>query len=390
MQESPDAVRPLPFTAPAAVVDAIAGLGRTEDLRFSPSNQRLALAVFHAGQIAVFDIRLSRLEVTLTGGALLTSPAFRQPHGLDFLDDETLVVANRAGEVVVIPLPPGQPEVPTVTVEARSICPGWEGPFEAPGSVLISPAPDDAFAVLVVDNNAHTVSRLSGARAPDRLEARAIEVVVSGYLDLPDGLAMSPDGQWLAVSNHNPHNVLLYRWSEAPKMAPDGILRGVRFPHGLRFTPDGGTIWVADAGMPHIHAYTQGPNGWAGVHEPESFCVMDDRTFAAGHCNPQEGGPKGLDVNNGGCILAVTSEHQPLAFFAVEALLQAGLDDARRSTIAVEHEVRLMADQRESNRNLQLARLALAEVKESRSWRLTAPLRRLRSWMETWLSQPKR
>ena len=32
----------------------------------------------------------------------------RYPHGLDFIDDETLVVANREGLVTILRLPPGE------------------------------------------------------------------------------------------------------------------------------------------------------------------------------------------------------------------------------------------------------------------------------------------
>lgn len=48
----------LQYTAPPIVADAISSLGRTEDVRFSPSNRRLAVASFHRNRIFVFDIDL--------------------------------------------------------------------------------------------------------------------------------------------------------------------------------------------------------------------------------------------------------------------------------------------------------------------------------------------
>jgi DNA-binding beta-propeller fold protein YncE len=44
------------YTASPAVRDVIASLGRTEDVRFSPGNNRLAVADFARNRIAVFDI----------------------------------------------------------------------------------------------------------------------------------------------------------------------------------------------------------------------------------------------------------------------------------------------------------------------------------------------
>ena len=42
---------------------------------------------------------------------------------------------------------------------------------------------------------------------------------------------------------------------------------------------------------------------------------MDDTVFGRGRNNPQEGGPKGIDIDPRGQVLAVTCEFQPLAFF---------------------------------------------------------------------------
>jgi hypothetical protein len=39
--------------------DIVACLGRTEDVRFSPSNRRLAVAGFFKNKIAVFDILIA-------------------------------------------------------------------------------------------------------------------------------------------------------------------------------------------------------------------------------------------------------------------------------------------------------------------------------------------
>ncbi|HEY1385429.1 MAG TPA: hypothetical protein VGF43_17525, partial [Dongiaceae bacterium] len=144
------------------------------------------------------------------------------------------------------------------------------------------------------------------------------------WLNLPDGVSASRDGSWIAVSNHNTHNVLLYDNTRAlhGESVPDGALRCVYYPHGLRFTADGRHILVADAGAPYIHVYAQDGQGWGGVRNPAaSIHIMADAVFARGRNNLQEGGPKGLDIDRGGAVLVATSEHQPLVFFDLPALL---------------------------------------------------------------------
>src|SRR5262245_2239299 len=93
----------LDYAATANVRDFLGSIGRTEDVRFSPSNTRLAIAGFLRNKIAVFDISLhcSPSRISLTGVAEISSTYLKHPHGLDFVDDEKILVANRDGHACV-------------------------------------------------------------------------------------------------------------------------------------------------------------------------------------------------------------------------------------------------------------------------------------------------
>ena len=103
------------YTAPQSVTDAVGSLGRTEDVRFSPSNRRLAVASFHRNRIVIFDINIASsrgaTQVALTGGVELSSPALQWPHGLDFIDDDTLIVTSRRSDVALFKVPSGERDV---------------------------------------------------------------------------------------------------------------------------------------------------------------------------------------------------------------------------------------------------------------------------------------
>jgi hypothetical protein len=104
--------------------------------------------------------------------------------------------------------------------------------------------------------------------------------------------------------------------------SPDGVLRGVHFPHGLRFSADGRYIFVADAGAPFVHVYSNDGKGWHGTRMPAaSIRMMDEQAFRAGRKNSQEGGPKGIDIDKSMTVLATTSEQQPLLFLDMSAVL---------------------------------------------------------------------
>ena len=107
-EQWPSAMR-IDFTAPQHVRDTIASLGRTEDVKFSPSNKRLAIAAYRKNEIAVFDVNIdpspNGARVNLPSVVEIFSSQFNEPHGLDLLDEETIIVSNRSGDVPIFKLP---------------------------------------------------------------------------------------------------------------------------------------------------------------------------------------------------------------------------------------------------------------------------------------------
>src|SRR5271165_5891223 len=103
----------LQIEASDEVREALLGLGRTEDVRFAPDGHRIAIACFEQELIAVADIEISRSGaipvVSITGLERFASTSLCEPHGLDFVDDDVIVVGNRGGGVSVFRLPAGLP-----------------------------------------------------------------------------------------------------------------------------------------------------------------------------------------------------------------------------------------------------------------------------------------
>ena len=379
------------YTAPQSVTDAVGSLGRTEDVRFSPSNRRLAVASFNRNRIAVFDIASTAgaAQVALTGGVELSSPALQWPHGLDFIDDNTLIVTSRGSDVALFKLPPGEEIVRTHEVLPIARWPAnGTTLLNTPSSVAITHVGEDACEVLICNNDGHTVTRHLSDRDADGA-LRNSEILLNKYLNGPDGVSLSPDRRWIAVSNHTTHNVLLYENSPAlnSDAKPDGILRCIYYPHGLRFSADGRHLFVADAGAPYLHIYTQDPDQWRGVRHPVATVrIMDEAVFQRGRCNPENGGPKGLDIDACSNILVVTSECQPLAFFDVPLLLQhafAGGSEREKRILSISHELSLMQEIRMMAKRAMeanaLRNMETNALRNTMSWRITAPLRRLKS-----------
>ena len=140
------------FDAPPDVREALGTLGRTEDVRFAPSGRRLALAGFRNDRIAVADVEVAGTTVAITRLRELASSSLHDPHGVDFLDEETLVVGNRKGGVVVFRLSAASEDRVEWT---EPLGPAVQAAADGPGSVRV----DARRAALVCNNWANTITR---------------------------------------------------------------------------------------------------------------------------------------------------------------------------------------------------------------------------------------
>jgi len=316
------------YSASAEVRQIVADLGRTEDVQFSPSNRRLAVAAFHGNRIVVFEVAITRSadgpQVALNGVVEIQGATLKGPHGLCFLDEDTLAVANREGSVEVFRVPGPGAAIDARATPRRTVLGGPSGEVVTPGSVAAVGLDDGTIELLVCNNYVNRVTRHVVDPRRD-WAGRSDETLLERGLDVPDGICFSPDARWIAVSNHNTHSVLLYDRTRrlAPDAAPDGVLRNVLCPHGVRFTRDQEFILVADAAAPYVNVYRKGGQTWGGTRDPvRLFPAMPADVFARGRLNPQEGGPKGIDISKDNGVLVSTCECQTLAFFDLEAVVR--------------------------------------------------------------------
>lgn len=359
------------YEAPQEIRDALDGIGRTEDVAFSPDNRRLALAGFYSNSIAIVDVDIrieeDRPHVTVTDMAEFPSTSLHSPHGVIFLDNDTIATGSRGGSVSVFRLPSnGNTEL--------TLCrPPPDRDFallDAPGSLAIAGGTDGPIEVIVCNNEGNTITRHT--LQDDPFAVIRNDVLLSQWLNLPDGVALSPDGRWLAISNHNSHTVMMYERSSALHEGSDPvcILRGAAYPHGVRFTDDGRHLFVAAAGKPFIQVYMAEAGTWRGVQYPTAAVrVMDDEVFDAHPGRSKgEGGPKGIDIDSHGRVLAVTSEYQRLNFFDVATIIDRSVPVARDYAQQVRFELEFQELFRE-------AEAYIVALQASNSFRLTKPLR---------------
>lgn len=307
---------------------ALANLGRTEDVQFSHDNRHLAIAGFNQNKVLILDIKIKtakgKIIVSCQDWLELTSPGFDNPHGLFWIDGSTLIVANRGAEAPIIKIPSKRPDSKTVEIMPIETIKRGRDLLRSPGSVSVSRIGQGLYDVVICNNYAHNISRhLLDER--DNFAVKGSCRLLAKGLDVPDGLSHSHSGEWLAVSNHHKNAVFMFRNDNSldEKSEPVGKLRGMSYPHGLRFSRDDRYVFVADAGAPLVHVYKMDHRRWSGKHFPVyGLRVMDNETFIRGHANPQEGGPKGIDLTSDDRVLVVSCEEEPIVFFDVRKIFE--------------------------------------------------------------------
>ncbi len=316
---------------------------RTEDIRFSPSGRRLAVAstdnclLIYAVDLTMRPIRIE-LEMELRSLSLLV------PHGVEFLSEDKLVVANRNGNLSFFQISPLSDwhnwhrclQIESI-FEVQSPLFGLTDQkrmlrdrelFCGPGSVRFFNN-----TLYVSCNYLNTVSTFFCQLDNEKLSVQEGIVIAHHGLEVIDGIALSQDGNLMALSDHDNHRVVIYRRT----MNPSELLGrphfsiicsltdiDMHYAHGLCFDRTGNALFVADAGGRYINVFKN--NGdWdmdmlkssvkiIGV-DLEAFNKTQDSVNEKFRI--LEGGEKGLDIDPSGRIMVTTCNNQTIRFFEI-------------------------------------------------------------------------
>lgn len=304
----------------------LAQCGRTEDLHISPGGSRIALAGFTDNKVVVLEISKGNSagvsDLVLSRMTEVKSTSIKEPHGVFWINDHELAVANRKASISIFAIPNPEHEVTRLNAKPIQSLTHYGDLVCTPGSVTGHHINEDFIELLVCNNYANTVTTHLLEKSNNYIPEKSVELIKK-HLAIPDGVALSKDGQWLAISCHEDHSVYLYANNMAlgTESDPQGVLRGVLYPHGLCFSPDNRNLLVADAGAPFVHHFISEDGQWNGNRYPvASLRVMDEKTYLRGRSCPGMGGPKGIDLlyNGNKAILACTTHGQALKLFKLE------------------------------------------------------------------------
>ena len=306
---------------------------RVEDVKFSPSGRALAI-VATKGIVLLVAVDVHSRPIRISQPTELHSTSLSSPHGIDFLSEDVIVVANRAGCVTFYRIPAvNEGEERTTVAPVYSMDSIWFGRKGTkrklrirdiscgPGSVRVHRK-----ELFVCCNNSNTVTTHTYEMRQGAIDTQEGSIVAQDGLEIPDGVALSRDGRWMAVSDHDHNRVVVYRRSDHTQSC---VLRDVdlRYPHGLCFDRAGRRLYVADAGTRHVHVFATSAE-WDEPMNSSAFKLLAVEPDAfhrtheglAAEYRALEGGIKGIDVDPTGRIVATTCRHQILRFFEIRPM----------------------------------------------------------------------
>lgn len=318
---------------------------RSEDVRFSPSG-RLMAVVATEGCLLLFSVDLEARPIRVKGEVEFRSTHLVITHGVEFLSEDVVAVVNRNANLVFFRIPPvsewhGVQQL-TPIHEVFSPLFGRTGVkrqlrdrelYCGPGSIRKLDG-----ILFVTCNYMNTVSTFSYELDAAGLRVQEGVVVAHEGLSVVDGIAVSDDGRFMALSDHDHHRVAIYQRDGYSKDAsveeklqarfqPACSLLDIdmHFPHGLRFDLAGKVLYAVDAGGRYIQVFATEDNWQTDMHGStvKTFGIDEDAFTKSQMAVPEkhrlvEGGGKGLDIDPSGRILVVTCRNQSLRFFGIE------------------------------------------------------------------------
>ena len=219
---------------------------------FSPDNKILAVSNYGSATINIYK-RLSGQN----GYGVKPCSIFHTPHELKAIQPHTMAFSRDGKHLAVTYFDYSRTcsdilVIYPVDTDRAVITDEQAFTIHLPGSPKgVAYTPDGThLAITLCDTNSVSLYHLEKGCMTQTLQNPA------AGLSLPENIAFSPDGSLSAVVNSADHSIAFYRFDKANNVFTDArpsfVLKnpeaGLRFPHGIAFSPDGKVLAVTQFG----------------------------------------------------------------------------------------------------------------------------------------------
>ena len=282
---------------------------RTEDVCVSPSKQYIAFTGFETHKILILSIN-NKLN-TFDKYLVISCKEFNRPHGVAWLDDNTLVVASRFSNTVVFSFSNEEivdiaKNVIDYTVLKHQIVKDYKR-FRC-SCVRACIRSGNIYDIFVCSNtNGHVLQFTYDLTLRATITSN---VLFDDVLAIPDGIALNKQKSLIAVTDYKHASTFIFNYSfNTYQSNLIATLKGAKFPHGVVFLNDD-KILTTCGGTPYVYEYLNTKEIWGGEYTVTSkYRCVEEELFNKHHINEMEGGAKGIDVYNN--YIITTCESTP-------------------------------------------------------------------------------
>jgi DNA-binding beta-propeller fold protein YncE len=252
---------------------------RIEDIKYTPDKKYIIMPDYRSNSIYLMT---NDDEKKIS---LIKSSKLIYPHGIVFIDDNHFCITNRfhKGNISIFKFPKIDIKTEYILNPLISVDENMASGVVYYNSYLYIVCNDNRVLKMQIDSNIKILNKT---------------LLIQNRLNLPDGIGINSNASIIACSNHNTGEVLLYKNDDQLnyRTCPFKIFTGQLFPHGLMFSSDDKYLVVTDAGSKYIFIYS--------MDDDKKYInqVVSNSNFL--QINLEEGGMKGIDINDNEIILS--------------------------------------------------------------------------------------
>lgn len=204
------------------VIDSfcVSKIGRVESVKLSPNLKKIAYASFDLNKIIIFDIKIIKKNIYFEEVVFVDCDFFNEPHDFSWIDNKTIIVANRSGAAILFDVPKKSQNIkPKLIIH------------EAEKSNAVCFIKEDSKIKLFFCNVYHEIIQVD---IDEKLEKIFKKIKLKNDLKVPDGLAINLSKNQIAIANALKNNIIIYDINKHDSFE----LHGSQRPHGLSFVLD--------------------------------------------------------------------------------------------------------------------------------------------------------
>ncbi len=232
-------------------------------------------------------IKTSDNTVLVTPGLTNT---FREPNGIAITPDNLFAYAADSQEntVSVIDIDPSSANYNTI----KEVITGFSYPD------IIAITPDGQYAYVANAGNSGGCVSVIDLRPASSTYNQILSTpgLTTGFNE-PRGLAITPDGQYVYVTNTNGNSVSVIQISSNTILSTPGLTSGFDEPFAVAVTPDGQYVYVADFGANSVVVlYSPAPLNASGCKRKDNFLTQTDNYNHLTWSAPEAGSPAAYQI----------------------------------------------------------------------------------------------